>query len=258
MTVQGLNYIPALIEAFRAGQASDHVHLGYWPDGVSLDWRGAQRAMTVLHLDALVLDPGQTLVDIGCGLGGSLRVANRRVSGSSLVGVNIDPRQLELCQRIVPANSNRLSWIEGDAGAVALPDGCADRVLSLEAMFHFPCRRAFLHEAARLLRRGGRLVCSDIQFEAPRDDDARRWLDVATTGYAPWPEPVIAAEAVAEMAATAGFCSVTTRDLSQGILPGWDWITDAGHSPLRSPVAALRDLQRAGLLRYQFHVFEKP
>jgi len=47
--------------------------------------------MTDLHLDALDLKDGHTVIDVGCGIGGSLRLANARLRGSRLLGVNIDP-----------------------------------------------------------------------------------------------------------------------------------------------------------------------
>jgi cyclopropane fatty-acyl-phospholipid synthase-like methyltransferase len=257
MTEGALDYIPSLINAYEAGHAGDHVHLGYWAQGTAHDWPTAQDAMTDLHLDALDLRDGQTVIDVGCGIGGSLRVMNTRLRDSRLIGVNIDPRQLAICQTHNATRSNQLEWLECDAGNVALHDACADRILSLEAMFHFPSRQAFLAEGARLLRAGGRLVCSDIVFSQPRTAHDQLLLDVVQRGYAPWPQPILHADAMEKIGQTAGLTLRRTLDLSTQVLPTWDHIVSSRDDPKRSPVAAMRDLQSAGLLQYPMHVFEK-
>ena len=129
MTDSALDYIPGLISAYKAGHAGDHVHLGYWAEGASHGWRTAQEAMTELHLDALDLQNRQTIIDIGCGIGGSLRLMNERLRKSRLIGVNIDPRQLAICQAHIAMQDNRLEWLHCDACNVTQPDGCADRIL---------------------------------------------------------------------------------------------------------------------------------
>lgn len=257
MTLPGLDYIPALIAAHHAGFASDHVHLGYWPDGATYDWPAAQDAMTQVHLHAIDPRDGMTLIDIGCGIGGSLRLADGRLRDARLIGVNIDPRQLAVCETLTSRRNNQLEWRKADAAAIPLPDGTADRVLSLEAMFHFPDRRSFLAEAARLLQTAGKLVCSDIQFAPPQIAHTQTLLDVVTTRYAPWPAPVISQKAVIAMADAVGLTLVSSDDLTRSIGPTWDHIVSPDAPGTTSPVAAMRDLCRAGRMTYPMFTFQK-
>lgn len=257
MSGVGLHYIPRLIAAYRAGHASDHVHLGYWPPGASYDWLKAQDAMTHLHLNALELRNGQTIVDIGCGLGGSLRLADARVDEATLIGVNIDRRQLEICQSQQPDSANTFEWIEADAGMVPLPSECADGLLSLEAMFHFPSRRAFLAEAARIMRPGALMICSDILFDAPQSACSREWLTVVSEGFAPWPEPVIDRNVVLDAAVHVGLKVTGVREISTSVAPSWKCIGNPRDDPRRSPVPAMRALQEVGLLHYILFALEK-
>lgn len=252
-----LTYISALIEAYQAGQASDHVHLGYWEDLARLDWQAAQCAMTQLHLDALALQNGHTVVDIGCGLGGSLRMASDLISGGHLIGINIDLQQLEICKEQSISNDNRLSWILNDACDIQLEDGTSDRILSLEAMFHFCSREVFLSEASRLLSTGGRLVCSDIQFDAPLTMEEYALLDYVQKGYAPWPIPVIQADDVIDIASKHNLILIKNRNLSDSVRPTWDYIAPGSQQPTTSPVSAMAQLHLAGRLRYEFFIFEK-
>lgn len=252
-----LTYISALIEAYRAGQANDHVHLGYWDDLVQHDWETAQCAMTKLHLGALALQNGNTVVDIGCGLGGSLRMASDLMAAGHLIGVNIDPRQLEICTEQAIANDNRVSWLLNDACNIQLEDGVSDRILSLEAMFHFSSREAFLAEASRLLCAGGRLVCSDIQFDAPQTKEEHELLDCVQRGYAPWPTPVIKADDVIAMASDHNLILINHRNLSDCVKPTWDYIAPRSHQTITSPVGAMAQLHSADRLRYEFFTFKK-
>lgn len=258
MTKTGLDYIPGLIAAYQAGIASDHVHLGYWPTGKSLTWPQAQEAMTRLHLDALDLHDGMKIADIGCGIGGSLRIMNDSLRNATLIGVNIDPRQMEVCHLLAPKDGNSLHWIAADAGATGLASLGVDRILSLEAMFHFPRRTAFLTEAARILRPDGLLVCSDILLGPCDDDSARACRDLIVEGYGPWPHPSATWQDHITSAKDAGFNLLQTTDISSHIMRTWDHIVSARATPLSSPVAAMKSLHHAGLLKYVISIMQKP
>ncbi len=143
-----------------------------------------------------------------------------------------------------------------DASDVPLDSQSADRILSLEAMFHFPSRQTFLAEAARLLRAKGFLVCSDILFGKPRTDQESRMLDVVRHGYAPWRQPLLHSTEMKQMCAETGLTLRQNMDLSARVLPTWDQISSSREDPKRSPVAAMRDLHHAGLLHYPMYVLE--
>lgn len=258
MTDLGLDYVPGLIAAYRAGFATDHMHLGYWPDDEALDWPAAQNAMMELHLDALALRDGLAITDIGCGLGGSLRVVNGRFSDCTLTGVNIDPRQLAVCRETHPQRGNRLHWVQADAAQTTLADDSQDVVVSLEAMFHFPSRKAFLKEACRILRPDGLLVCSDILFSAPQSNLEDACLSAVTKGYAPWPQPVKEISIHHSLAAQAGFQRASMLDISAQVLPTWRHIVSSRDDPLSSPRAAMKALHEAGRLHYIVSHMRKP
>ncbi len=256
--MSGLDYIPGLIAAYEAGFATDHVHLGYWPEGRDLDWAAAQDAMTQLHLALLDPSEGQSVVDIGCGLGSSLRVLDGMLQDSLLTGVNIDGRQLAICARLASQKNNTFDWVEADATATGLPAETFDRALSLEAMFHFPSRAAFFAEMHRILRPGGLLVCSDILFAKPENDDEAAWLELVVRGYAPWPDPITDQAQVSTLAQDAGLVVLSTQDITDATTPTWAQIVSSKDGPLSSPQAAMKALHHAGRLQYVVSVLQKP
>jgi len=139
-----------------------------------------------------------------------------------------------------------------------LADHCADRIISLEAMFHFPSRQKFIFEAARLMRPQARFVCSDIQFESPRTPAERQLLEIVKAGYSPWPDPIIHAGDIKKLGQDAGLSLIGSNDISLHVLPTWEHIVSSREKPESSAVAAMASLHRAGLLRYQMYVFQRP
>jgi cyclopropane fatty-acyl-phospholipid synthase-like methyltransferase len=145
-----------------------HVHWGYWPDPASADGSAADYAAAAERLcrrvcDAAEVRDGLRVLDVGCGYGGTIASLNERFKGLTLVGVNIDRRQLERARQTVqPANGNVISFVHGDACRLDLAAGSFDVVLAVECIFHFADRAAFFRGASAALVEGGMLALSDF------------------------------------------------------------------------------------------------
>jgi len=156
---------PVMAEIF-----GKNVHWGFWEDPGSAtlttdDFRAASDAMTRRLLRLAAPAPGQRILDVGCGFGGTVAQLNEDHSGLDLVGVNIDGRQIARAVATVQplaAHGNRIAFAVGDACALPFADASFDTLLAVECIFHFPTRIAFFDEARRVLRPGGRLVVSDF------------------------------------------------------------------------------------------------
>ncbi|MDX6770801.1 MAG: methyltransferase domain-containing protein [Elusimicrobiota bacterium] len=242
------------------------VHWGYWddPSTATLDAAGFRAAMARLDdqvLDAARLSDGQTVLDAGCGFGGTLAAVQKRRSAMSLTGLNIDPRQLERARAAVPG----ARFVEGDACALPFPDASFDRVLAVECIFHFPSRARFLVEAARVLKPGGLLSLSDFVPEEPgaRGGFLGRLVEAKIVeGYGAggggWEGGDYAA-----MAAKAGLEVVLDRDVTKNTLPTYPVLLDLlrARPPAARMVWPTRLLwwaSRLGKVRYRVVAFRKP
>ncbi len=117
------------------------------------------------------------LLDLGCGLGATLRSFARRVPQASLLGITMVPWQVENARALNQAAGcgARVRVVEGDYEDTVLPSASFDGVYALESSCHAhgPDKAALLAEAHRLLRPGGRLVISDGFLANDRFNDAR-------------------------------------------------------------------------------------
>jgi ubiquinone/menaquinone biosynthesis C-methylase UbiE len=118
------------------------------------------------HLAAL--EPGERVVDLGSGSGMDTFVAAVKVGATGqVIGVDMTDAQLEKASRLARDGgfaciSYRKAYIE----RTDLPDASVDCVISNGVINLAPDKARVFEEAARLLRRGGRLAIADIVADA--------------------------------------------------------------------------------------------
>jgi SAM-dependent methyltransferase len=109
-------------------------------------------------MDALDPQPGQTIVDIGCGAGQTTQqLANRVGSLGRVIGVDIALRVLDVA-RSRTATLAQVQLIQADAATLALPDEMADGVYSRFGVMALDDPVAAFANFRRMTRRGGRLA----------------------------------------------------------------------------------------------------
>jgi MPBQ/MSBQ methyltransferase len=105
------------------------------------------------------------VLDMGCGLGATLRSFARSLPQADLHGITLVPWQLEQGRQLNRdcAEGRRITLRLGDYEHTAYPSASFDGVYALESSCYSPGadKRAFLVEAHRLLRPGGRIVVAD-------------------------------------------------------------------------------------------------
>jgi SAM-dependent methyltransferase len=99
---------------------------------------------------------GKDAVELGCGTGYISAWLNRL--GMNPIGVDITPAQLATAKAFQEEFGESFPLIEASAEAVPLPDACCDLAISEYGASIWCDPYAWIPEAARLLRPGGRLV----------------------------------------------------------------------------------------------------
>ncbi len=99
---------------------------------------------------------GTTVLDVGCGIGGSSRILAKDY-GFDVTGITISPQQVQRAQELTPPEVPAQFKVD-DATALSYPDASFDVVWSIEAGPHMPDKAVFARELLRVLKPGGLLI----------------------------------------------------------------------------------------------------
>ena len=117
--------------------------------------------MLTVNYELLKIEPGDRVLDLGCGAGRHAFEAARR--GAQVVAVDLDRSELEQVSALfaamaeageIPAGGSGIA-VSGDATRLPFPDGSFDKIIAAEVLEHLPADQAAMNEIARVLRPGG-------------------------------------------------------------------------------------------------------
>jgi arsenite methyltransferase len=130
--------------------------------------QAVDRALGVAnHLRFATIDPGEVVLDIGCGGGIDTILAARRAGPRGrVVALDFLPEMLERTRDAAGvAGLHNVELLEGEMEAIPLPDGSVDLVIS-NGVINLSARKSRVFaECARVLRPGGRFCVSDLCVE---------------------------------------------------------------------------------------------
>ena len=117
--------------------------------------------MLTVDFGLLPIQPGERLLDLGCGGGRHAFEAARR--GARVVAVDTNRTELDQVTAVFAAmaqageipDSGSGQAISGDATCLPVDDGSFDKVIAAEILEHVPADQIAMNEIARVLRPGG-------------------------------------------------------------------------------------------------------
>jgi ubiquinone/menaquinone biosynthesis C-methylase UbiE len=116
---------------------------------------------TVLALAAEVVAKPAAILDVGCGTGRLLRLAEGRFPAAELVGVDAAREMVNQAEASRPAGS-AIRFQQGTAEQLPFPDSQFDLVFSTLTFHHWQDQSKGVAEVARVLAPGGRWLLADF------------------------------------------------------------------------------------------------
>lgn len=113
----------------------------------------------------LAFPQGKRVLDVGCGNGQGLLMLARRAKPASLMGIDLDPKQVARAKARLAAAGVQAEVRVGKAEQIFLAAKSVDVVTSLGCIHHVPDWRAAAGECARVLAVGG--VVYMLEFYRP-------------------------------------------------------------------------------------------
>jgi SAM-dependent methyltransferase len=131
-------------------------------------------------IDALRLQPGAQVLDLGCGMGADAFHLAAKVGPNGFVtGVDFSETLIATANSRIAGHNLPVAFEVGDAQALRFPDHTFDAVRTERMLMHVPNAQQALSEMARVLRPGGRMAVQDFDWEcqfcdSPYKDTTRK------------------------------------------------------------------------------------
>ncbi len=162
-------------------EASLAMHYGYWREDTE-SFRDSLQHMNDALARIANIKRTDRVLDAGCGVGGS-SIFLAKNYGCQVTGITLSAKQ----QASAKANAekegleNLTSFDQQDFTNTTFPDASFDVIWTLESVVHASDKQAFLEEAYRLLKPGGRLIMGEYfkkesDFSLKEDRLLKKWL----------------------------------------------------------------------------------
>jgi cyclopropane fatty-acyl-phospholipid synthase-like methyltransferase len=225
-------------------------HYGYWDDDDdNSSIEVATDRLTDMMIEGLAAQPGQRVLDVGCGCGHpALRLV--RTSGVDVVGISVSHVQVEQANEAAAEAglADKATFQFTDAMDMSFPDASFDAAWAFESMWHMPDRGRVLSEIARVLRPGGRLAIADVIERGPVSPEGREVLDHICQNYAVKSLGTI--DEYRESLAANGFVDVEIRDITDNCARTTALMADGVETQRDKLVSLVGEEQAASLLDF--------
>ena len=211
-----IDYYEQMDSSFQnwSGTEPYQLHYGY-KDAPDQSHHQTLLNMNRILAETAVIQPGETVLDAGCGVGGSaLWIANH--IGAHVHGITLLAYQVSKAREFAATKSAPVEFSVQDYTNTAFPDNCFEVVWGLESVSHAVYKKSFLQEAYRILKPGGRLVMADLYLNRenlkPMEAHA---LKIILKG---WVMPNMPTRSqIQEWMVESGFRQVNFRDITTNI-----------------------------------------
>jgi len=168
------------------------------------------------------MKPGETVLDLGSGLGFDCFLAARMVGEKGkVIGIDMTPEMISRSrENVARAGLDNIEVRSGKIEDLPVDDASVDIIISNCVVNLSPDKEKVFREAFRVLKPGGRLVISDLVATVPLPEEVRN----DDEAYVKCLAGAMQIDELEAMLGRAGFqeISIKTNDASRETIKSWD------------------------------------
>lgn len=161
-------------EDYKFWSSKYNMHFGYsaWGCMNPFNREGMLTNMNRQVFNALNLNPRKDckVIDLGCGMGGSMKYGLQRFPKLFMLGVTLSNFQVEHGNRFIKNYPGLI--LKEDYTKLSMNDTCVDGAIAVESFCHSGHKKEAFKEAYRILKPGASLVIADA-FLKPEEEELR-------------------------------------------------------------------------------------
>ena len=141
---------------------------------------GTHRGVTEWALGFFDFKEDDTVLDIGCGAGGALKVMAERITTGALYGVDYSDVSVELSSKNNAENisAGKMKIIKASVEKLPFEDNTFDKIITIESFYFWGEPERDLKEVLRVLKKGGKLlIAADVYGDAELSDESIKSIE---------------------------------------------------------------------------------
>ena len=152
------------------------LHYGIWQDGIKTSAEAIANTNRIM-MELSGISEKDTVLDAGCGVGGAA-VYLSTSKNARVTGITLSEKQIAFANRLAKEKNltGKVSFHLMDYTKTDFADGSFDVVWACESMTHAADKEAFIKEAYRLLKKGGRFIVCDFFLNGDNQTDKNSWV----------------------------------------------------------------------------------
>jgi ubiquinone/menaquinone biosynthesis C-methylase UbiE len=136
----------------------------YYDLAVNMTTLGKARRLRKMTVDQALIQPGETVLDVGCGTGDVTLLAKTRAREGRVYGIDPAPEMISVARNKAARKGLEIDFRVGVIESLPFPDASIDVVTSSLMTHHLPeaLKAHGLAEVYRVLKPGGRFLIADF------------------------------------------------------------------------------------------------